>query len=71
MDDNLSTVFWFLPYIDMNHPRVHMCLPILNSPPTFLPTPSLWVDPECIQFFKNLVTYAENIFFFVCPQKEI
>ena len=35
-----------LPYIDMNQPLVYMCPPILNLPPTSLPTPSLWAVPE-------------------------
>ena len=30
----------------MNQPWVHMCLPILNPPPTSLPTQSFWVVPE-------------------------
>ena len=39
-------MWWFLPNIDMNQPRVYMCPPILNPPPTSLPTPSLSVVPE-------------------------
>ena len=27
-----------LPLINMSHPQVHMCFPILNPPPTFFPT---------------------------------
>ena len=34
-----------LPYIDMNPPWVYMCSPSWIPPPTFLPTPSLWVIP--------------------------
>ena len=42
MEANYFTVlWWFLPYIDMNHPWVHMCLPILNPlPPLSPPHPS-------------------------------
>ena len=29
----------------MNPPQVYMCFPILNPPPSSLPTPSLWVVP--------------------------
>ena len=39
-------LWWFLPYIDMNHPRVHVSAPVLNPASTSLPTPSLWVVPE-------------------------
>ena len=47
LEDNYFTILWWiLPYINMNQPRVHMCPPILNSPFTFLPTPSLWAVPE-------------------------
>ena len=30
----------------MNHPRVHMCLPVLNLPPTSLPTSPQSTDFE-------------------------
>ena len=30
----ITILLWFLPYIGMNQPWVHMCLPILNLPPT-------------------------------------
>ena len=34
MEANYFTILWgFLAYIDLNQPRVHMCPPILNSPP--------------------------------------
>ena len=46
MDTFFTTLWWFLPYIDVNHSWVHMYLLILNPPPTSLPTPSLWVVPE-------------------------
>ena len=47
MEANYSTIlWWFLPYIDMNHPWVYMCPPILNPTPFSLPTPSLWVVPK-------------------------
>ena len=36
-------LWWFLPYIDMNHP--HVCLSILDSP-TSLSTASPQVVPE-------------------------
>ena len=43
----LNTILWcFLPYINMNQPRVYMCPTILNTPSTSLPTPSLWVVLE-------------------------
>ena len=42
----ITTLWWFLPYIDMNQPRAHVCCLILNPPPTSLSTPSLWVVPE-------------------------
>ena len=35
-----------MPYIDKNQPQVYMCPPILNPPPNYLPTPSLWVVRE-------------------------
>ena len=39
----LNKILWcFLPYINMNQPRVYMCPTILNTPSTSLPTPSLW-----------------------------
>ena len=42
MEDNYFTIlWWFLPYIDMTQPWVHMCLSILNPLPPSLPTPSL------------------------------
>ena len=44
MEANCFTIlWWFLQYINMNQPRVHMCLPILNLP-SYLPP--LWVVPE-------------------------
>ena len=44
MEVNYFTIlWWFLPHIDMNQSRVHVCPPILNPPPISLPTPSLWV----------------------------
>ena len=37
LEDNYFTIlWWFLPYVDMNQPRVYMCPPILNP----LPAPS-------------------------------
>lgn len=44
-DDDFTILWWFLPYVPMNQPRVTMCPPSRN-PPTSLPTPSLWVVPE-------------------------
>lgn len=47
MEDNLFTIFWWLlPYINMNHPRMHMCLPILNtpSPRSSPPHPSILIE---------------------------
>ena len=30
MEDNFFTIFWWvLPYVEMNHPWVHLCLPHL------------------------------------------
>ena len=47
MEDNFFTILWcFFPYINMDHPWVHICLPPFWPPPTTLPTPSLWVVPE-------------------------
>ena len=40
----ISLLWWLLPYIDMNHPQVYICLPILNPPSTSLPTPPLWLS---------------------------
>ena len=31
-------MWWFLPCIDLNQPSVHMCPPLLNPPPTSLPS---------------------------------
>ena len=42
----ITILQWFLPYINMSQPWVHTCPPILNPPPTSLPTPTLWVVPE-------------------------
>ena len=30
----MTLLWWFLPFIDMNHPQVYMCLPILNPTST-------------------------------------
>ena len=47
MEDNFFTILWWLlPFIDMNHTRVHTCPRNLKPPPTSLPIPSLWVVPE-------------------------
>ena len=40
-----TILWWFLPYIDMNQPRVFMCPPVLNPPPITLPILSLTVIP--------------------------
>ena len=40
-----TILWWFLPYTDMNQPRVYMCPPVLNPTPTSLALPSLWVVP--------------------------
>ena len=53
----------FLPYINMNQLRVHVCPPILKHPPTSLPITSLWVVPEhrlwvhCFTHWIALVIY--------------
>ena len=39
-------MWFFPPFINVNQSWVHICPPILNIPPTSLPTPSLWVVPE-------------------------
>ena len=46
MEDNLLTILWWLlPCIDMNHPRMHMCLPVLNHPlPPSPPHPSILIE---------------------------
>ena len=36
----------FLTYINTNQPQVYMCPPLLNPPPTSIPTLSLGVVPE-------------------------
>ena len=36
-DNYFTTLWWFLPYIDINQPHVHMCPPTLSP----LPLPSL------------------------------
>ena len=42
MEANYFTIlWWFLPYINMNQPRVHMCPAVLNPPPASLPTVSI------------------------------
>ena len=46
LEANYFTVLqWFLSYIDMNQPWIHMCSPSRSPPPTSLPTSSLWVFP--------------------------
>ena len=43
----ITILWWFLLYINTNQPQVYMCSPpILNPPPTSLPTLPLWVVPE-------------------------
>ena len=45
MEANYFTIlWWFLPYIDMNQPRVYMCLPVLNLPPNPIP----WSCPSTL-----------------------
>ena len=41
----ITILWWFLPYIDMNPPRLDMWPPASNPPPTTLPVPFLWVVP--------------------------
>ena len=41
----LYNIVLVLLYINMNPPRVYMCSPSWNPPPTSLPVPSLWVIP--------------------------
>ena len=36
-----TTLWWFLSYIDMIQPRLHVCPAILNPSTTYLPIPSL------------------------------
>ena len=43
-----TTLWWFLPYIDINQPWVYM-FPIMNTPPISLPIPSLWLS-QCTGF---------------------
>ena len=43
LEDNYSTVlWWFLPYMDMNQPRVYMCPP--SEPPFHLPPHPIPLD---------------------------
>ena len=37
--DYFTILWWFLPYIDMSQPQVHMCPLILNTPSHLLPHP--------------------------------
>ena len=36
-DNYFTTLWWFFPCINMSHPWVHMCCPILNPPSISLP----------------------------------
>ena len=50
MEANCFTMLWcFLPYVDMNQPRVYMCPLIPNLPPTSLPIPSRGFS-QCTSF---------------------
>ena len=59
MEANYFTVLlWFLPYIDMNQPWVHMCLPSWTPLPAPFPShpsgSSLCSSPECPSHASNL-----------------
>ena len=61
----------FLPYINTNQPQVYTCPPILNSPPTFLPTPPLRVSQStsfgCPEdktvFLKNMCSFESSFYY--------
>ena len=59
-----TILYGFLPYINMNLPRVYPCSPSWTPPPTSLPIPSLWVFPvhqpraSCIMHW----TWTGNLF---------
>ena len=43
-----TTLWWFLPYTDMNHPWVDMCPLVLNLPPNLPPHPIPLVCPSAL-----------------------
>ena len=49
----------------MNPPQVYMCFPILNPPPSSLPTPSLWVvpvhQPQASSIVKHCLIFKKKI----------
>ena len=42
----IMILWWYLPYMGINQPWVHMCPSIPNPSSISLPIPSLWVVPE-------------------------
>ena len=63
-NDFFTILWWFLPCIDMNHLKLHMCLTILNYPPASYSTSLSWVGPEhWIECLSSCITLALVICF--------
>ena len=70
MEDNFFTIlWWFLPYISMNHPWMHMCLPILNLlsylPPLWVVL-EIWLWVPCFMHQSRSFILHMVIYMFQC-----
>ena len=67
MEDNyFAILWWFLPYIDMNQPWVHMCPPILNPTSTSVP-PQLLGCPRALACFTYGNIHVSMLFSQIIP----
>ena len=57
-------MWWFLPYINMNQPRVYTCPRILNPPPTSLTLEGVFL---LLPFSDLVVFWLNNLDFCVSP----